>query len=118
MNYELAKELKDAGYPQDKGDYLCKCGEPTLVTNGQFGRCTCGSIYYNPTLSELIDACGEGEMTLQRIGVKWDAMLFRGSNSYSSGDDTYGTPEDAVARLWLSLHNTTNGETNTNKEAE
>ncbi|MEO7174270.1 MAG: hypothetical protein ABI002_00665, partial [Saprospiraceae bacterium] len=44
MNYELAKELKDAGFPIKK---RCMCIEEICVHQ------------YYPTLSELIKACGD-----------------------------------------------------------
>ncbi len=91
MDYELAKKLKDAEFPQEG--------------LGMFG----GSLseqYYFPTLSELIEA----------IGQKDDFRLmgcFCGSNpSWSAGIMTVkeadiwangSTPEEAVANLYLKL---------------
>ena len=52
MEYELAKELKDAGYKQVGSWWMDKNGkycEPSMQI------CEC----VDPTLSELIEACGE-----------------------------------------------------------
>ena len=81
MNYELAKELKEAGFPfkhpQSKW-----------------------SEYIFPTLSELIETCGDGFHLLQRkdIGGNWSAIS-RGGNS---GEGK--TPEESVARLWIATN--------------
>ena len=101
MNYELAKELKDAGFPQ----------------TGDYGYSADGQDQYNyhrsipeldhirkPTLSELIEACGDGFFRLSHSenndGTEWDA------ESWESGEiETGTTPEEAVARLWLALNN-------------
>ena len=54
MNYELAKELKDAGYPQDRGNqWIDHHGFIVGVDEWDVGM-----IIY-PTLSELIESCGE-----------------------------------------------------------
>ncbi len=85
INYELAKELKEAGFPE---------------TTEYYG--------VNPTLSDLIEACGEEFGSLERrvleLGIiqniiVWDCW---GSNPQNQG---YGsTPEIAVAKLWLALN--------------
>ena len=52
MNYELAKELKDAGFPQDysQGVLAHFVFEADDITSDSA---------YEPTLSELIEACGD-----------------------------------------------------------
>ncbi len=82
MNYELAKELKDAGlvWDSDNADY--------------------------PTLSELIEACGIYFGALERaVSEKEITWLCGGLNHafIAKGD----TPEEAVARLWLALYDAT-----------
>ena len=99
MNYELAKKLKDAGFPMPKKDGCPNCW-------GDLGRgCDddCGKERY-PTLSELIEACGESFETLCRIKranlpVRWAAT--RPPVDYEVLGDT---SEEAVASLWLALH--------------
>lgn len=115
MNYELAKQLKDTGFPQ-KGK-----GELTLFMNfmdGTFkatvndGEGTVDSerLIYIPTLSELIiEACGYGVFTLVRnyVGLTtiWTSGIVR--NSIVENREvmvTGSTPEEAVARLWLAIN--------------
>lgn len=50
MTYDLAKQLKDAGFPQTKTDGTLKNGHYIAE-----GREPC----FDPTLSELIEACGD-----------------------------------------------------------
>ena len=89
MDYELAKELKDAGFPQHP-----HCG-------------TCPNMEFCiPTLSELIAACGDEFYSLVKAETgEWFA--------YSSTDELNTvakrggkTPEEAVSRLWLALRGT------------
>ncbi len=104
MDYKLAKELKDAGFPQnEKGDwfYGVKLGVRAA---------------YKPTLSELIEACGDGFKNLYRCTsnpftgapqVYWSCDLdHKGTVATSGTDGKFGfeTPEEAVARLWLALN--------------
>lgn len=106
MNYELAKELKDAGFPQKErsiivGNEDSFVADPTRLNEW----------LYAPTLSELIEACGE-----RFAGIEKDPVV-RGAEEWSAaawveleGDDgrqvsEFGpTPEEAVARLWLALN--------------
>lgn len=105
MNYELAKELKDAGFPQmDNTDYFYRkypTGEYHRYTSALLSEIEAGTDRIAcPALSELIAACGQDFERLQyRAGNKlWLA----------SGTDTITTPkktpEEAVARLWLALN--------------
>lgn len=80
MNYELAKKLKDAGFPQDG--------------IGQFIDVKLAS----PTLSELIEACGDKFRGLSKR-ANWRAQDVMGIEEF--GD----TPEEAVANLYLALNN-------------
>jgi hypothetical protein len=89
MNYELAKELKDAGWPQDK------------LPVGGYSREPC----YIPTLEELIEACGGKFHSLARADKEWWA-----SELLEPFADKFplrvggSTPTEAVARLWLALN--------------
>ncbi len=84
MNYELAKQLKDAGFPQT-GD-------------NQNGYANDGG--YEPLLSELIEACGDKFMDLHYFSdtKTWLAVSDENTTARSS------TPEEAVANLWLALN--------------
>jgi len=99
MNYKLAKQLKDAGFPQeginkDRG-FNIETGEPIMF----------------PTLSELIDACGDisFELNKEDTGKKWTAC-----GEYPDSEEGK-TPEIAVAKLWLKL-NQNNDKRKTKKE--
>lgn len=95
MNYELAKELKDAGFPYD-------WGEQPLYEGGELGH-----VFYNhPTLEDLIEACGEGFECLYRLNdTTWQATRADlGQGDYTPFDlMVWETPQEAVARLWLAL---------------
>src|SRR4051812_41726204 len=54
MNYELAKKLKDAGFPQEAGSPILVCTGFSEENGFESKDVT---IKY-PTLSELIEACG------------------------------------------------------------
>ena len=91
MNYELAKKLKDAGFPQwnhqKKGDVFCK---------GTKKEC------YIPILEELIEAIGDGYLRLERSQLGWQA--FKGLDREISSGLPVDTLEEAVAHLWLKLN--------------
>jgi hypothetical protein len=93
MTYELAKELKDAGFSQLEGiqGWIYEDG-----TANNFRPLTPHA--KNPTLSELIEACGEIDFHLQHfVGEDWGAW---GGREVGHGPN----PEEAVARLWLALN--------------
>lgn len=110
ISYELAKELKDAGFAADR-DVL---GTQTGVGGGHtwlYGPKGVESddMAYVPTLSELIAACGEDFelLTIQPVGEKWraDSWPFGGKKMNVEGKGQ--TPEEAVAKLWLAVHKKT-----------
>lgn len=82
MDYNLAKQLKDRGFPQMDGRYL---------NNGEV---------YVPTLEELIEACGtEFGRFIRQEHDSWIA------SSETNKETGYGsTPTEAVAKLWLALN--------------
>lgn len=104
MNYELAKELKDAGWPQFGSPYVYKngkCGHRLYEETDEYPEEHKKDCFAHiPTLSELIEACGE-TVTISRIrfadGFKWTAS----ANGIEFMDDDGAT---AVARLWLALN--------------
>ena len=102
MKYTLAKELKDAGFPQP---FLDKNG----VANGH-GWIYPGDPYaegmeskgvYLPSLEELVEACGNGFVGLDRIDDGWQAAGFPTTGRLTEGRGK--TPLEAVAKLWLCL---------------
>ena len=117
MNYELAKQLWDAGYPFKERDkeiqLMCLCTED--ICNGPLGRMFRfeGSLYSEPSLSELIEACGYGFRSLSlhtkhtgQVGDnhRWIAK----AGAISAGGKSFlvngHTAEEAVAKLWLKLN--------------
>lgn len=103
INYELAKQLKDAGFPQVK--------EPTYGQGYWYSE-NGGEGVYIPTLSELIGACGDWFFRLTQIedGKSWVAGGVTPGYKWKNSDRqpiTYlglgPTPEEAVAKLWLEL---------------
>ena len=115
MNYELCKKLKDAGFPQNKPSKRCDrdvrswfiddskfCEDGGYMTRGGIKRA------YVPTLSELIEACGE-EFMLTNEGGVWEAWQGAESNVVRMGEAGAkhrcegSSPEEAVANLWLAI---------------
>lgn len=86
MDYELAKELKDAGWK----DIILYDETNSAIT---------------PTLEELIEACGEQFERLEytpevSMNPWWAHERVRGVHNTGDGK----TPTEAVTRLWLALH--------------
>ncbi len=97
MTYELAKKLKDAGFPFKKcsfPDYPSGCSAELFYE------------YHFPTLSELIEACGAPfGLVYSHSGKLWSAYTNKQKKGIWLGkDDTGNTPEEAVANLWLELN--------------
>jgi len=129
MNYELAKQLKEAGFPQDKletGYCIDELDKPVLANKcGSYDTCGVNAegekafICKVSTLSELIDACGDRFKELEG-GTDMDGKLTWFAFAEGEGrkicdscktilgeNDVSGcgkTPEEAVAKLWLKLH--------------
>jgi hypothetical protein len=97
IDYMLANELKDAGFPQGgKGRWLVDPRQ--IVARG-------GDRAYVPTLEELIEACGENFAWLHQSvkSKKWAAQDFiYDDEGPHSGQGS--TPTEAAARLWLALN--------------
>lgn len=99
MNYELAKKLKDAGFEEISNNDVER-----IIVDGSWGA---------PTLSELIEACGGYFWNLYRAQNVGMAGLNRDHHHYGAetspelgiGIQTGSTPEEAVANLYLALHN-------------
>lgn len=99
MNYELAKQLKDMGFPlreHSLNEYAtCERCDQTLEK-----EC-------DPTLSELIEACGLGFNSLTQYQKPIGTITkYAATKCYPLPSITvYGdTPEEAVALLWLALN--------------
>lgn len=92
LNYDLAVQLKKAGWKQDYSNglsgFVFENDDPD------------SNIAYSPTLSDLIKECGAGFFKL----------IHQEHDKWYAGDETnkvygYGaTPKEAVANLYLALH--------------
>lgn len=100
MNYELAKKLKDGGFPQGQEPFLLP-PEAIITKPGSnvVERIDRTLAIYAPSLSELIGACGDGFISLHHLGSSWYA------DHETLQDPCDGTtPDIAVANLWLALN--------------
>ncbi len=109
MRYELAKKLKDAGFPQTRMEMVkFSLAEkpielPYIV--GAIATTLGGSEEWriiSPSLSELIEACGEKFGVLERFKHSGKFGAYIPNDIGTSG--TGSTPEEAVANLWLDLN--------------
>lgn len=124
MNYELAKQLKDAEFSQEvnrfgsvyllerddhakeKEYFAYQIFKPISIENSESPFDNENHNYYKiPTLSELIETVLE-EKAGFKISYKpefsnWKAVLYH----QGKADDGNGsTPEEAVAKLWLAIN--------------
>jgi hypothetical protein len=88
MTYDLAKKLKDAGFP----------------VKLNFGFINVSLVM--PTLSELIEACGEKIHSIQfRPNIPGTKCYVLSELSKDNGPVfSAESPEVSVANLWLALH--------------
>ena len=94
MDYELAKELKEAKFPKSK-DWV----EHSTLMKGNYFMV---DGYGVPNLSELIEACGEDFDRLilrsPTINPFWEAYNLKDERERGK------SPEEAVAKLWLVIN--------------
>lgn len=118
ISYELAKKLKDAGFPQPESkNYDCWILTETYGSAYYSGvsndiepylcRFTPGMTYtrwhiWVPTLSELIEACEDDFLSLKRY--KAFGGTFCATSKKVKEEYLEPTPEEAVALLWLALN--------------
>jgi hypothetical protein len=102
ISYQLAQQLKDAGFPQNRSlQYFDDDAE--LQIRGYSKDTTLPSDRVDcPTLSELIEAC-EHFRTLERIDGRWWADAWDIETRRKIADAKGATPDEAVARLRLAL---------------
>lgn len=101
MKYELAKELKIAGWPQGNS-YMVWCEGDFIPRRNIIIESAESDISDVPTLSELIEACGGGFVSLTKMGINHSGSWRAESDQITFYDGS--TPEEAVARLWLVLN--------------
>lgn len=112
MKYELAKRLKEAGFPQtiDRGDtYFSDSKEPCLNELDKMGEETVlqeNNPIRLPTLSELIEACGEkfAGLTYDKDFNNWHTQVWMPNGMKAESLNVSSTPEEAVALCWLALN--------------
>jgi len=116
LEYKLAKQLKDKGYPQNP-----QCGHCSSDCGGTVDNVD-GSVYI-PTLEELIEAC----VSLNKKQKKYWSISFgfpttdedsamekkdyvihfqwvRGEGRVGSDSIRSSIPTEAVAKLWIKLN--------------
>ena len=99
ISYDLAKRLNDAGLEQNgDGHVIFPDGHIEPAGSGFDGA------MYVPTLSELIEACGDRIDTIGRYRKKWFATGKKSRTHYIATTGHFDTPEIAVAQLWLALN--------------
>lgn len=92
MNHEHIKKLKDAGFNFKRvGCHECDEGRERFDVEHE--------TLYAPTLSELINECGEG-ITLRSNGSLWEAWNYSKLDKIISGL----TPDDVLIDFWLTLN--------------
>ena len=99
MTYELALELKNAGFKQTG------IHSPLTYSRGEGEP-------YHPYLDELIEACGEGFHSLHKVGVGFradgrkvtDIPKDMAERDKMSIIEIGSTPEEAVSNLWLAIN--------------
>ncbi len=114
LTYDLAKKLKDAGFPfrRIKGGESYGSNAPQaedkkgdlygyLDFNPE-GKTEIGEQhFFVPSLSELIEACGKGLLQLVRNSSGWTAYPTDLSKTLAQ---SASTPDQAVALLWFALN--------------
>jgi len=91
MNYKLAKELNEKGFPQDYKNPIAGWGGGGDLED-----------IHNPTLEELIEACGEIVITLVNSNDEKKACHTPDRETICYQEETLN---EAVAQIWLSLNN-------------
>ncbi len=101
MTYELLKRLRDSGFPLkpisvELGKQI-SLDRPAVVFSRSNGNGKAEArLYYVPSLSDLVEACGEKLESMSRVPDGWEC------NGGRNGSATQGpTLQDALAALWL-----------------
>lgn len=102
IDYELAKELKESGFPLRQSKAL------KLVYFNKFGESVSHGVITEiddieiiiPTLEELIKACKDFASLCATSSGIWTAEVWSEELLPVEGL----TPEEAVARLWLAIN--------------
>lgn len=115
MNYKLAKQLKEAGYPQEpknrgyyKKEYVYRDCDRGGVFWDKEGVIDSKEVIKVPYLEELIDACEDRFGSLEKVKIGWRAKnwdtLYKLKPDKRPVLTIEETPLEAVAKLWLELN--------------
>ena len=104
MNYDLAKKLKNAGFPLQRASMEDADDSKRKKQIFWYGKDSLEreSAWLSPTLSELIEVCGVSFRSLTFFPETQDAHWVALGYDDSRGGSMY-SPEEAVANLWLTL---------------
>jgi hypothetical protein len=93
MDYELAKELRDAGFPQKS---------PTISEPKEYTP----DGAYMAALEELIEACRKPAhfVSVDEVFEGWEAYLQDHDYEFRFTKGKGSTPTEAVARLYIALN--------------
>jgi len=99
MNYELAKELKDAGFPQpiEAGGSFINDREQIVERVNIWSMPSA----YIPTLSELLEALGDNFIQMGHHKGTWMTNYHKPDGDRELHCIYESTPERAISRLWL-----------------
>lgn len=94
LTYDLCLALKQAGFPQH---IIYSYTTPYGGTN---------EMNYEPSLSELIEACGDRFAALQQDKEEWRVYMWDSPDMicFQMGVVRGKSPEEAVAKLYLKLN--------------
>ena len=105
MTYETLKRLKDSGFPLQQ--VAVEAGRevalerPAVVFSGATSVAEAG-IYYVPSLSDLVEACGTRLQSMSRVPEGWECSQGSHGRGEAKAAKTRGaTLFDALAELWL-----------------
>lgn len=122
MEHELAKELKDNGFPQEgKGTWWNYVVSSSVDKGEEFAtrkdfwqeseshwESEKAVYYYVPTLSELIEECGDVSYTMSKRDGLWHASFDICINKCKECNHTLdfgmSSQEKIFAMLWLALN--------------
>lgn len=103
MNYQLAKKLKDAKFPKSEELFIGatfypypESNERVWTEDSEPSKINIQEVVRTPTLSELIEACGNG-LCLAHYPTEWVAVI---GKKVERGK----THEEAIAKLYLKLN--------------
>lgn len=117
IDCKTAKQLKEAGFPQEDGNKSLLYWHKTEGKWEEWHVANPGKDDYRiPTLSELIEECGDSLEGLTKWwgGVKlknWGAIYTRNMDSYQSIIEGK-TPKEAMSYLYLKLNRKEEEKTN------